>query len=122
MQQTTNYNLNKPDGIDKVYVDVLNQNMDILDTAVYAVKIKAEEPVYYNEIYNTPSALPASDVYPWARANKKPIYNAAEVGTYSAEQIDDKDAYLQEQIDEISSGAYIGTPITEAQIKSLFVE
>ena len=122
MQKTVNYNLNKPDGIDRVYVDDLNANMDILDSALFATKIIAEAPVYYNDIYNTPSALPASDVFPWAKSNKKPMYTADEVGTYSSAQIDDIDANLQAQIDDIIAGTDIGQPITEAQIKSLFVE
>lgn len=41
-------------------------------------------------IVNKPTSLPASDVYQWAKATTKPSYTAAEVGTYSSNDIDTK--------------------------------
>ena len=120
MQETTNYGFKKPDGIDRVYVDVLNENMDNLDTLIFGVKSKADAPIYYNEIYNTPVALPASDVYPWAKSNKKPSYTAGEVGTLSEDEIDQIVADLQDQIDALASGGGTISSITEAEIDSLF--
>lgn len=34
----------------------------------------------YESLANLPLALPASDVYPWAKKSKKPAYTADEVG------------------------------------------
>ena len=35
---------------------------------------------YYSDLHNTPSSLPASDVYAWAKAATKPTYTPSEVG------------------------------------------
>ena len=35
---------------------------------------------YYDDLHNTPSSLPASDVYAWAKAATKPTYTKSEVG------------------------------------------
>ena len=37
---TTNYKLTKPDGTDKAYVSVINDNMDLIDTAIKDVESK----------------------------------------------------------------------------------
>ena len=60
MKQTQHYNLNLPEGADRVDVEALNANSDVIDTVMYQIQGKAEAPVYYNQIINTPSALPYS--------------------------------------------------------------
>ena len=37
---TTNYKLTKPDGTDKAYVSVINDNMDLIDSAIKDVESK----------------------------------------------------------------------------------
>ena len=37
---TTNYKLTKPSGTDKAYVSVINDNMDLIDTAIKDVESK----------------------------------------------------------------------------------
>ena len=37
---TTNYKLTKPNGTDKAYVSVINDNMDLIDTAIKDVESK----------------------------------------------------------------------------------
>lgn len=34
----------------------------------------------YTDLTDTPTSLPASDVYPWAKASTKPTYSASDVG------------------------------------------
>ena len=37
---TTNYKLTKPNGTDKAYVSVINDNMDLIDSAIKDVESK----------------------------------------------------------------------------------
>ena len=37
---TTNYKLTKPNGTDKAYVSVINNNMDLIDSAIKDVESK----------------------------------------------------------------------------------
>ena len=37
---TTNYKFTKPDGTDKAYVSVINDNMDLIDSAIKDVESK----------------------------------------------------------------------------------
>ena len=38
---TTNYKLTKPNGTDKAYVSVINDNMDLIDSAIKDVESKS---------------------------------------------------------------------------------
>lgn len=120
MQQTQHYNLNLPEGSDRVDIDALNANSDMLDSIIYQVQGKAEAPVYYNQILNAPSSLPASDVYPWAKGSVKPTYSANEVGTMTSEQITLITNDLDERVTQLEEGAVDVETITDAQIDSLF--
>ena len=90
---TSNYKLNKPLRNENINIDVLNQNMDIIDTnlkslsdktstSVQSVKIGTTEYKSGNTVTlpNYPTTLPASDVPSWAKQNTKPTYTASEVG------------------------------------------
>ena len=120
MQQTTHYNLNLPEGADRVDIEALNANSDVLDTVIFQVQSKAEAPVYYNQVLNTPSALPASDVYPWAKGALKPQYTANEVGTMTTSQITQITDDLDIRVTQLEEGAVDVETITNEQIDSLF--
>lgn len=120
MQQTTYYNLNLPEGTDRVDVDALNENSEVIDLAMYQIKTTAEAPVYYSQVINTPESLPASDVYPWAKASTKPTYTADEVGTMTTTQITQVTDDLSERIEEVAQQAANVEKITNEQILSLF--
>lgn len=120
MRQTDHYNFNLPDGDDRVDVDALNANSEVLDTVLFQVQGKAEAPVYYNQILNPPSSLPASDVYPWAKASNKPTYTADEVGTLDTAQITFITDGLSDRIEEVAQQAANVDAITSDQINSLF--
>lgn len=77
---TQYYNLQKPEGSDRVDVSVLNGNMDILDAALKNVSDKANQEVRWTDIVNAPSSMPANDVYQWAKQPQKPTYTYSEVG------------------------------------------
>lgn len=120
MQQTEHYNLNLPEGADRVDIEALNANSDVLDTVIYQVQAKAEAPVYYSQVLNTPSALPASDVYPWAKGSMKPQYTANEVGTMTTTQITQITDDLDNRVTQLEEGAVDVETITNEQIDSLF--
>ena len=120
MRQTDHYNFNLPDGTDRVDVDALNANSEVLDTVLFQVQGKAEAPVYYSQILNPPSALPASDVYPWAKSSNKPQYTADEVGTLDTAQITMITDGLSVRIEEVAQQAANVDAITADQINSLF--
>ena len=120
MRHTDAYGLNLPEGNDIVDVDALNENSLIIDTAMDQIRIKAEEPVEYNEILHRPTSLPASDVYPWAKNPLKPTYTAYEVGTLSSGEIEAERVVLQEQIDLTNAKIDSLNPITNDEIDSLF--
>jgi len=50
--------------------------------------------VFWENVTNRPSSLPASDVYAWAKATSKPTYSAGEVGAATAAQGANADAAL----------------------------
>lgn len=50
------------------------------DLSGYQTKITSTNKLAYSLISGTPTSLPASDVYAWAKAATKPSYTAAEVG------------------------------------------
>lgn len=120
MRHTDEYGLNLPDGDDQVDVDALNENSMIIDTAMYQIKVKAEEPVEYSEILHKPTSLPASDVFPWAKNPTKPTYVASEIGTYSTAEIDEQHELMQQGIDSANSKIDSFAPISSADIDSLF--
>jgi hypothetical protein len=120
MRQTDHYNFNLPEGEDRVDIDALNANSEVLDTVLFQVQGKAEAPVDYNQILNPPNALPASDVYPWAKASNKPTYTADEVGTLDTSQITMITDELSDRIDEVAQQAANVDAITADQINSLF--
>ena len=120
MQQTTHYNLNLPAGSDRVNIEALNYNSDVIDTVMYQIQGKAEAPVYYSQVLNTPSSLPASDVYPWAKAGVKPAYTASEVGTMTSTQIIEITGDLDDRVTALEEGAVDVETITDDQINSLF--
>lgn len=107
MATTPYYNLNKPDGSDRVDITTLNANMDILDTVVKQVSDKANEEVYWSQIVNKPASMPASDVYEWAKASRKPDYTYLEVGADPAGAADGAlvtaKAYTDDEILELST-------------------
>ena len=119
MQKTPYFGLNLPEGTDRVDIEALNENSEVIDTAMAQIRTKAEAPVYYNQVIDTPEELPASDVYPWAKTDKKPVYSAYEVGAYSQAEINAQVSNLQQEIDEIS-GSTSDDPIPIELIKSLF--
>ena len=49
----------------------------------YQTKITSSNKLAYSLISGTPTSLPASDVYDWAKAATKPSYTASEVGALS---------------------------------------
>lgn len=64
----------------------------------------------YNDLSDTPTALPASDVYDWAKSQTKPAYTADEVGalpnTTVIPNTEELKSYCKEYIDsEILGGA-----------------
>ena len=120
MRHTEEYGLNLPEGNDIVDIDALNENSNIIDTAMYQIKVKAEEPVEYSEILHTPTSLPASDVFPWAKTPTKPSYTAADVGTYSAGEIDLQHYSMQQDIDAANEKIDAFVPTSDADIDSLF--
>ena len=120
MEQTQHYNLNLPEGADRVDIDALNANSDVIDTVMFQIQGKAEAPVYYNQVLNTPSSLPASDVYPWAKGANKPSYRADEVGTMSTTQITQITDDLDTRVTNLENGAVDVETITDDQINSLF--
>lgn len=120
MQQTQHYNLNLPEGSDRADIAALNANSDVLDTVIFQVQGKAEAPVYYSQVINTPSSLPASDVYPWAKGSLKPTYTADEIGTLSATQITEITGDLDTRVTALEQGSVDVETITDDQINSLF--
>lgn len=44
-----------------------------------------KEPVQWDSIQGKPTSMPASDVYPWAKASDKPAYTASEVGAVAVD-------------------------------------
>ena len=122
MKQTTHYNFNLPEGTDRVNIAALNANSEVLDTVIYQVQGKAEAPVYYSQVLNTPTSLPASDVYPWAKSSTKPKYTANEVGTLDTAQITLITDTLNDRIDQVAQQAANIDAITADQINSLFDE
>lgn len=57
-------------------------------TAADSTKLNGQAASYYlnyNNLSNTPSSLPASDVYAWAKASTKPTYTASEVGALASD-------------------------------------
>lgn len=120
MQQTQYYNLNLPEGDDRVDVEALNANSDVIDLTMHQIQVKAEAPIYYSQVLNTPSSLPASDVYPWAKGSLKPTYTADEVGTMTATQITQITDDLDARVTELEQGAVDVETITPEQIDSLF--
>lgn len=120
MQQTEHYNLNLPEGADRVDVEALNANSDVIDLAMHQIQVRAEAPVYYSQVLNTPSSLPASDVYPWAKGSMKPTYSASEVGTMTATQITQITDDLDDRVTQLEQGAVDVETITDEQIDSLF--
>ena len=120
MRQTEHYNFNLPDGTDRVNIEALNANSEVLDTVIFQVQGKAEAPVYYSQILNTPTSLPASDVYPWAKNSNKPQYTANEVGTLDTAQITMITDGLSDRIDQVAQQAANIDAITADQINSLF--
>lgn len=120
MKQTTHYNFNLPEGADRVNVEALNANSEVLDTVLFQVQGKAEAPVYYSQILNPPASLPASDVYPWAKSSTKPTYTADEVGTLDTSQITMITDGLSDRIEEVAQQAANVDAITADQINSLF--
>lgn len=120
MQQTQYYNLNLPEGSDRVDIEALNANSDMIDFTMHIIQGKAEAPIYYNQIINTPSSLPASDVYPWAKSATKPSYTANEVGTMDTNQITQITDNLDDRVTQLEEGAVDVETITPEQIDSLF--
>lgn len=120
MRHTEEYGLNLPEGDDIVDVDALNENSMIIDTAMYQIKVRAEEPVEYSEILHRPTSLPASDVFPWAKNPTKPAYSASEIGTYSTDEIDQQHDLMQQDIDDANAKIDAFLPISDAEIDSLF--
>lgn len=120
MRHTEEYGLNLPEGNDIVDVDALNENSMIIDTAMYQIKVRAEEPVEYSEILHRPTSLPASDVFPWAKNPTKPAYSAWEIGTYSTDEIDQQHNLMQQDIDDANAKIDAFLPISDADIDSLF--
>ena len=120
MQHTVYFNLNLPDGPDRVDVEALNENSEIIDVSMAQIRSKAEAPVYYNEVLNAPESLPASDVYPWAKKSAKPSYEAYEVGSLSSTEIYGIKDNLQVQIDELDEKVDEILPLPDEFIDSLF--
>ena len=50
------------------------------DLSSYQTKITSSNKLAYSLISGTPTSLPASDVYAWAKADTKPSYNFGEIG------------------------------------------
>ena len=76
----------------------------------------------YTDLSNTPSALPASDVYAWAKAATKPTYTASEVGALAvngtaAKATADADGntisttYMKKGVDYVTAGKKSGTTL-----------
>lgn len=120
MQQTQYYNLNLPEGADRVDIEALNANSDVIDIIMHQIQAKAEAPVYYSQVLNTPSSLPASDVYPWAKASTRPTYTASDVGTLSSTTINQMVSDLNDRINEVDQKAANVESISDDQILSLF--
>lgn len=120
MQKTPNFNLNLPEGPDRVDVEAINENSEVIDLVMAQIRSKAEAPVYYNQVLNTPSSLPASDVYPWAKQATKPTYSPSEIGTMSTTDITQITDDLDDRVTAIEEGSVNVETITPEQIKSLF--
>lgn len=60
MKQTVNLGLNKPDGNDTVNIELLNENMDTLDTAIKQTK-DAIKDITFDSINSKPGTYPPSE-------------------------------------------------------------
>lgn len=120
MHKTTYYDLNLPEGSDRVDVAALNENSEVIDFVLAQLRSIATAPVHYSQIVDAPMTLPASDVYPWAKASVKPVYTPADVGTMSTAQIESLMDALSDRIEEVAQQAANIDAITNEQISSLF--
>jgi hypothetical protein len=64
------------------------------------ILISALDEKSYNSLTDKPASLPASDVYPWAKAATKPTYTYSEVGAQPAGSY----ATTTQLADQLSSG------------------
>lgn len=55
-----------------------------VNNAGYADSAGSASSVAWSNVSGRPSSMPASDVYPWAKASSKPSYTASEVGAAAA--------------------------------------
>lgn len=76
----------------------------------------------YSDLSGTPSSLPASDVYSWAKAATKPSYTASEVGalasdgtaakaTADADGNNISSTYMKKGVDRVTAGQYSGATL-----------
>ena len=127
---TNNYNLNKPLKNEKVNIDLINQNMDIIDSNLKSLsdeinEVKTDIPstaglVTATTLNNTLSSyakksdipsdyLKSSDIYSWAKATTKPTYTANEVGAdisgSASNALSDAKTYTDTKISELINSA-----------------
>ena len=68
---TDNYDLVLPRGTDRVNIDDLNSNFEVIDGQMKALE-NGGSTVRWNQIVDAPSSLPASDVQAWAKGQFPP--------------------------------------------------
>ena len=84
-------------GDDKKYADVIHSANIGSQSVNYA---NSAGSVAWGNVSGRPSSLPASDVYPWAKASSKPSYAASEVG--ALEKLSDRTKGIGFNIDNNS--------------------